>query len=81
MAVESMVLGRGSTQLRPSPTPGARVTGDTHQYPTFIYVKPAVESPPGLHGTVAQDRLGDRPRHDDVSQSRVRDGVETLKVS
>ena len=30
-------------------------------------MKPAFESPPRLHGTVAQDRLSDRPGHGDAS--------------
>ncbi len=34
-------------------------------YPTSIHATPAVESPPELHGTVAQDRLSDRPGRGD----------------
>ena len=43
-------------------------------YLTSILATPAAESPPELHGTVAQDRLSDRPGHDDGSPTRVDDG-------
>ena len=40
-------------------------------YVTSIRVAPAVESPPELHGTVAQDKLSDRRCHGDGSQRQI----------